>query len=521
MQLSTAASTCAARLATASLALALTLVALAASPVSAASDLYVAPAPAGSDSSDCLSPATPCATVGGALVKAAGADTIHVAAGAYSEQVVIDKAVTILGPNAGVDPNTATRGAEAVFSGAGPIFTLQNGTLGVSGVTIDGLAFANVTGTAYNGVITVPGYGAGNVTIADNTFTDVTAEAVGYHGNMGLVAPLGTNWTVEANRVERVTGLNRSGLWFGNLTGSVIRDNVVIDPARSGILVSGGTDVSVTGNQVLNAVFGLNIGTDAASSPITNVALESNTVLDSTFAGIVINSPTLAPGVTILFNRLTGNATGIYSNATTTVVAENQWWGCNAGPGAPGCDTLTGTIDADPWLTLTLTADPASVLTGGTAALHAALTANSAGATPSGGSIMDGTSIAFSVDTGTLSAPSAGTVDGVASVTLTAGTTRGTATAQAVLDHQTVSAAIVVTAPAPNATPTPTPSATLSPAPNATPTPTPSARAVPETSTADHGLDGRGGPDSAALFLAALALLGGVALWAARRRLAR
>ncbi len=41
--------------------------------------------------------------------------TVNVAAGTYVEDPVIDKAVTLLGPNAGIDPTTGTRVAEAIM----------------------------------------------------------------------------------------------------------------------------------------------------------------------------------------------------------------------------------------------------------------------------------------------------------------------------------------------------------------------------------------------------------------------
>jgi len=42
-------------------------------------------APSGSNANDCLSLATPCLTIGGALGKAASGDTINIAAGTYIE----------------------------------------------------------------------------------------------------------------------------------------------------------------------------------------------------------------------------------------------------------------------------------------------------------------------------------------------------------------------------------------------------------------------------------------------------
>ena len=50
------------------------------------------------------------------IVGAADGDTIVVDAGTYAESLTIDKAVTILGANAGI-AGTATRGAETIITG--------------------------------------------------------------------------------------------------------------------------------------------------------------------------------------------------------------------------------------------------------------------------------------------------------------------------------------------------------------------------------------------------------------------
>jgi len=50
-----------------------------------------------------------------AIDAASAGDTINVAAGTYEEQITIDKSLSIVGPNAGIDPNTGTRVDEAVI----------------------------------------------------------------------------------------------------------------------------------------------------------------------------------------------------------------------------------------------------------------------------------------------------------------------------------------------------------------------------------------------------------------------
>src|SRR5262245_59088993 len=64
----------------------------------AAGQWYVSPS--GSDSADCLSPATACLTIGAALGKAGAGDTITIAAGTYLERLTVNKDVTLIGAGA-------------------------------------------------------------------------------------------------------------------------------------------------------------------------------------------------------------------------------------------------------------------------------------------------------------------------------------------------------------------------------------------------------------------------------------
>jgi hypothetical protein len=107
----------------------------------------------------------------------ASGGTVYVEAGTYAENVQVTKSATLLGPNAGIDPNTATRVAEAIVEPAVTATSLQGSTSGtifrvgspsghvavtISGFTIDGNNPNLTGGRVLNGVMIDTGAGIVN-----------------------------------------------------------------------------------------------------------------------------------------------------------------------------------------------------------------------------------------------------------------------------------------------------------------------------------------------------------------------
>src|SRR5262249_16790262 len=87
--------------------------------------------------------------IGDALAVAGDGDTINIAEGTYTENLVVAKGVTIRGNNYGVDPNAGWRGPETTLEPAPTETSVQSSTSGTIfrlgrsmahiNVTIDGL----------------------------------------------------------------------------------------------------------------------------------------------------------------------------------------------------------------------------------------------------------------------------------------------------------------------------------------------------------------------------------------------
>src|SRR4051794_6339276 len=123
---------------------------LAAAPIPvarAAATWYVAPT--GNDVNDCQTPASACATITGALSKAAPGDTLSLVAGFYFENVTISKNIAITGAGAAI----TTIDADLV----GTVVTISAGvTASIAGVTISsGSAIGNGGGIDNQGTLTL------------------------------------------------------------------------------------------------------------------------------------------------------------------------------------------------------------------------------------------------------------------------------------------------------------------------------------------------------------------------------
>lgn len=216
-------------------------------------------------------------------------------------------------------------------------------------------------------------------------------------------------------------------------------------------------------------------GTGIDATDVAGLVLHGVAVTGHATGVRIADAAPPAAAVRIRASRIAQNTTAGVDSAAP-VDAARTWWGCNAGPGGAGCDTVSGTVSTAPHLVLRLASQFASVPTGGAATqLVADLTRDSAGGV-SGVAFPDGTPVAFAAARGSLGAPSAPTASGAAGTTLTSGAEAGDAAPSAALDGQSVTTPVAFAAPAPAQTVTQTVTATSTapadPAPPPTTAPT-------------------------------------------------
>lgn len=418
------------------------------------------------------------ATIGAAVAAATAGDTINVAAGTYNEQVILSKANLILrGAQAGVVACSRAGGVNE------SVITHANGPLQIiaDNVTVDGFTLQGATGGLAAGIHAVgnfSGYRVLNNLIQNNV--------IGLFINSN-----GTNPTlVQGNRLRNNTNAGSgSGTGIssdGQLKNTTLRQNCFSGQTTASILITGAAQrnadlfanliiaensavgerflelnfaktVTISGNRVADAPAFTGSGSAGVAISIgggnSGVTLEGNSITNA-----LVGSQNAAPAilvrnrvqainsdVSVRCNRITGNLGGglvVQADAYTgNVVAENNWWGCNAGPGGTGCDMTTGNVDANPWLVMGLLAPTLGVRNGQTP-LTVSFQRNSAN-TPVTCNFAEGTPVNFVSTCGTPNPTAAFTVKGEAKASL-APNNLGSCTVTATADKESLSSALTV-----------------------------------------------------------------------------
>ena len=369
----------------------------------------------------------------------AAGHTLEVLAALHDEgQVLIDKSITLRGASGTevvrMAVNTGSVGDDRAWFLVEPSVDLH-----VRDLTFDGNGFLVYQAFRHRGT----------GSFEDCHFRDIQFNASGPDFRGTAIVAFGGNVDVRNCLFEQI---GRQGIFhFGSgVFGASIENNVYVGKGDGnfldyGIEVGGGAVVTLS-NNVLTDCRGIVLADGSTSAgvlittfsgPGTAMTATQNTMLDNAF-GILVGLPGDTSVVNASFNRIAGNTEGLRSESPSITV-ENNWWGCNAGPNAVDCDSVTGTVDFDPWLVLGLSANPTAIAVGGTSLLTADLTENSDAVNTFGmGNVPDGIDVTFDGTLGTVAPPVVATTGGMASSDFTAGVAPGMGSASATVDNQTV-----------------------------------------------------------------------------------
>ncbi len=443
-------------------------------PVASAANIYVNST--GNDVTGTGTITNPYKTINWGITKAANGDTVNVGTGTFGtytnttskdynitisknlnitgvskDQTIINPAgngwvlniatgftvtlsnLTITNGNADDSGTQTTNASGGAITNQGTLIVNNcNFTSNSASATASSTSFLGSSSTAYayGGAI----YNTGSLTITNSTFTGNRATA---NANTGVVLGGST-----ANAYAEGGAIYSTGTL--TVTNSIFVNNTATASATATALFGSTTARSYAfGGAIYNAG-PLNVsGSNLENNRVTATSNPDTT--SDAYGGAIYNIGGTVDDREIHFNRIIGNTNYDIYSASGAVDAENNWWGSNTSPSS----RVSGTVDVNPWLVLTITANPGSIRRGSTSNLSADLTHNSNNQdTSSQGNVPDGILAAFSIligsTVGTVNPTSANTINGRANSTFTAGNTLGIARIATTVDGVTVYTDIII-----------------------------------------------------------------------------
>ncbi|MEM6795779.1 MAG: hypothetical protein AAF725_17520, partial [Acidobacteriota bacterium] len=387
-----------------------------------------------------------------AVAAASAGDTLRVVAPALIEgQVTLDRDLTLEGAD----------GDEIIFAAAdtgsagdarGWFLVSPGVEVAVRGLTFNGNGFRVYQAFRHRG--------AGSFDSV--RFEDIQFEPSTAYQGTGIAA-FGGPVTVRDSSFERI---GRVGvLFFGAAaSGSSAERNVYVGKGEGdfldyGIEVGSGADVVLWQNKISDCRGTASVDGSVSASILlttffgagTAAVIESNQLLRSSLglalgrAGSADSSSAAAS-----YNRIVDNGSGVVHESSVPFALERNWWGCNDGPGAAGCDDVVlgpgASADPDPWLVLGLEVDGRAFLSQ-PLRLVGDLMSDSDGANVSaGGAVADGIPVSFAGVPGTLGPSITATRAGRAESFFNPAEL-GPARVSVTVDHQTVEETLEVADP--------------------------------------------------------------------------
>lgn len=300
-----------------------------------------------------------------AIADAAVGGTVTVEAGLFTQNVVVDKAVSLVGPHAGVEGNDGSRGTgEAVLKqtvagspgsscGATAPLRITSASVVVNGLEIDdttgGCAVRIDAGASAAGIkllnnrildfTSTWGSGGGvfvsgsdGVEIAGNLLRNFVSNTGSGYWAMGVKLLSSTNASAHHNTLREVSSVN---IQLSSTTNASVHHNDIDATARANV-GNAGIQLAATSNSLVrdNTISTMDTGILWTPGNATSSASVCNTISDST-RGIFAMGPPW-PGThthgPILHNALSANVTDIRStwDPNMLIVGSNWYGGASA-----------------------------------------------------------------------------------------------------------------------------------------------------------------------------------------------
>ncbi|MFC2136352.1 hypothetical protein ACFLTH_17185 [Bacteroidota bacterium] len=209
---------------------------------------------------------------------------------------------------------------------------LPSGSADVSGLNVHDNTFTGAGSIGLEAIYINPHDGTGTVTINNNQLSGSI--------NIGVTVESG-NAVVTDNTID--TTLDTETVPYGTYG---IR---FFDSTYEGTFDS----ITIADNNVQNFKRGIRIGNGGNNGGTATTEITAS-ITGNTLTGnsVGIWARQYGAVVTATGNTITGNTVGIQNDGTTSVTAENNWWGAADGPSGEGSgtgDSVSTFVDYDPW----------------------------------------------------------------------------------------------------------------------------------------------------------------------------
>jgi len=197
-------------------------------------------------------------TLQGEIDKAEPGSTIVVAPATYNEQLIINKPLTLLGPNADIAGAAEKRYPEAIIKGTGnglsQLLEIDAENVEINGFTFDDTRidnYNNTTGTNTNLI--------GGIAIVNNRFINTSGTAIYLRDGRNAPGEYSKDIQICNNKIE-----------------TIISAGTVDYNAGSGIIVMGAEDLRICGNIISNAAYnGIQLARNKNATVTDNIVTDS------------------------------------------------------------------------------------------------------------------------------------------------------------------------------------------------------------------------------------------------------
>ncbi len=317
------------------------------SPAVAQTTWYVSPS---GDNVNAGTLASPFQTVSHAIGAASANDIVDLLPGTYPEaSIVIDKTLTLRGPNVFINPNTGIRGPEAMIQGEVSFSGAPNN------IFIKGLQFNGQSGP--NGAI-IGDFAGDGLSITLNLFSNISA-------NTAIVktdVTLRSNWLIAENKFTSFSAASGAGISLTDVSGLAVSENHFTSLAQTAISLSGSSaSVNIFRNQISNANSSATAnegGIVVFGGSFTGALSITENTISNALNGLVIPVAQNITGksITVFNNSFTGNTNkAILHNGTGVLNASGNWLGINTPVGV--ATAVSANVDYSPWLNVATDSD--------------------------------------------------------------------------------------------------------------------------------------------------------------------